>query len=247
MKEPSAREAAPHVSDGTSRSGGIKHLLLATHNTGKVREFAALLAPLSINVISASEMKIPEPEETGQTFAENALLKARAAHLATGLPALSDDSGLCVHALGGAPGIYSARWTGPEKNYEAAFARIEQELAEAGAKPPFTAHFACVLALVLPNEDSTSESAMSCESTPHVICSRQITEANTNSTEHIFEGQVHGTLTFPPRGPQGFGYDPIFIPDGYAHSFGELGADIKKTISHRARACEKLLRFLSGY
>lgn len=190
-------------------------LLIASHNKGKVREIGELLAPLGIRVISAAELNLPEPEETGATFAENAELKALAAAKASGLPALSDDSGLCVEALGGAPGIYSARWTGADKNYASAFARIQRELAERGntdAHP--AACFICDLCLAWPE----------------------------GKTVH-FEGRVDGTLTFPPRGEHGFGYDPIFMPEGHAHTFGEIPAAQKHSMSHRARAFSQLVAF----
>ncbi len=193
----------------------IRELLIASHNAGKVREIGELLAPLGISVTSAGEHNIDEPEETGATFVENAELKARHCMQASGMAALSDDSGLVVPAIGGAPGVYSARWAGEKKDFSIAFARIEKELREAGATLTSPAYFACVLSLCLPDG--------------------QI---------HSFEGRVDGALTFPPRGGKGFGYDPIFIPNGYDVTFAELPANIKNSISHRADAFSKFLSYL---
>ncbi|MBN8530572.1 MAG: RdgB/HAM1 family non-canonical purine NTP pyrophosphatase [Alphaproteobacteria bacterium] len=192
-------------------------LILATHNQGKLREFSSLLSPLGYVLKSASELGLPEPEETGQTFEENALLKARHAASAGGFPALADDSGLEVPALSGAPGIYSARWAGPQKDFHQAMKRVWDELEEKHIPTEKRfARFVCVLALILPNGD-----------------------------EQVFSGEVEGTLTWPPRGDQGFGYDPIFVPTNAQRSFGEMTAEEKHTISHRARATGKLLTFLS--
>lgn len=184
----------------------LSTLLIASHNEGKVAEIREMLSPLSIKVISAKEANVPEPEETGTTFAENARLKAEHAAAASGLPALADDSGLAVAALSGAPGIYSARWAGPEKDFTIAFDRIRSELGNKNT----AAYFVCALALALPQRET-----------------------------QVFEGRIDGRLTFPPRGNRGFGYDPIFIPDGYAITFGEMPPEEKNRISHRARAFEK--------
>jgi XTP/dITP diphosphohydrolase len=185
-------------------------LLVASHNQGKVREIADLLSPFGILVCGAAELALAEPEETGQTFAENALLKARTAAEASGLVALADDSGLCVTALDGAPGIHSARWAGPDRDFALAMARVERELAKA---KDTSAKFVCVLALVAPSGESET-----------------------------FEGEVHGRLVFPPRGKNGFGYDPIFVADGMNQTFGEIDPAQKHAISHRARAFEKFAR-----
>jgi XTP/dITP diphosphohydrolase len=179
-------------------------LVVASHNPGKVREIDELVAPYGLCTIGAAELNLPEPEETGSTFAENALLKAKAAASASRLPALSDDSGLCVAALNGAPGIHSARWAGPRRDFFEAMKRVEREL---GGNPDKRAFFVCVLALALP--DGAAET---------------------------FEGRVYGTLTFPPRGERGFGYDPIFIPEGQRFTFGEMDPAKKHAMSHRARA-----------
>lgn len=191
-------------------------LVLASHNPGKVREIADLLAPLGLTVLSAAALGLPEPDETEPTFVGNALLKARAAARGAGLPALADDSGLEVLALGGAPGIYSARWAGPDKDFGRAMARVEAELAASG-DPDRRARFVCVLALATPEGE-----------------------------EHVFEGEVVGTLTFPPRGAKGFGYDPIFVPDGETRTFGEFEPAEKHAISHRAMAFAKFLEALGG-
>jgi len=189
-------------------------LVVASHNPGKVREIRDLLAPFGLETKGAAELALPEPEETGTTFAANAELKARAAAAASGLPALADDSGLAVAALGGAPGIYSARWAGEKKDFKAAMARVERELDAMHALDR-SAKFVCALALAAPQGN--------CE---------------------IFEGEVHGTLTFPPRGARGFGYDPIFVADGMTETFGEIEPAQKHAISHRARAFAKLIEAL---
>jgi XTP/dITP diphosphohydrolase len=186
-------------------------LVLATHNPGKVREIAELLAPFGIRVLSAGALGLPEPEETGTTFAENAALKARAAADASGKLALADDSGLAVTALNGAPGIYSARWAGPSKDFSLAMARVEQELNAKHAQDR-SAKFVCALALAAPKGET-----------------------------EIFEGEVHGHLEFPPRGDKGFGYDPIFVADGLRETFGEIEPATKHGMSHRARAFAKLV------
>ena len=189
--------------------GRGERLVIASHNPGKVREIDALLAPYGIETVGASVLGLPEPEETGTTFEANAELKARAAAERSGLPALADDSGLVVPALGGAPGIYSARWAGPTKDFRIAMERVWRELGEKDR----SAHFVAVLAVAWPDGE--------------IAC---------------FRGEVHGHLTWPPRGERGFGYDPIFIPDGYDETFGELVPDLKHRISHRARAFERLVR-----
>jgi len=186
-----------------------ERLVIASHNPGKVTEIADLLRPYGVRVVSAGELALDEPEETGTTFAENAALKARAAAAASGLPALADDSGLVVPALGGDPGIYSARWAGPEKDFGAAMAKVEAAL---DGKDDRRAHFACALAIAWP--DGQAE---------------------------IFEGEVHGVLVWPPRGERGFGYDPIFLPDGRDLTFGEMDPDEKHRISHRARAFRRFV------
>lgn len=185
-------------------------LIIASHNPGKLREIAELLTPYRIAVQSAAALGLPEPEETGDSFEANAELKARAAALTARRPALADDSGIVVSGLDGAPGIHSARWAGPSKDFAAAMATIEQALArrvEAGAAIDRRAHFVSVLSLAWP--DGHIES---------------------------FRGEVHGALVWPPRGTRGFGYDPMFMPDGYAETFGEMDPDKKHAISHRARA-----------
>lgn len=189
-------------------------LVVASHNQGKVREIKDLLAPFGIVTKGAAELGLPEPEETETTFAGNAALKARAAAKASGLPALADDSGLAVTALGGAPGIYSARWAGETKDFSFAMQRVERELKEKGAQD-FSAKFVCALALAEPGKEP-----------------------------EIFEGEVHGRLLFPPRGTRGFGYDPIFVADGMSETFGEIEPTQKHAMSHRARAFAKLVAAL---
>jgi len=187
-------------------------LVVASHNPGKVREIRALIAPFGIRTLGAAELGLAEPEETESSFAGNARLKAEAASHVAGLPALSDDSGLCVAALDGAPGIYSARWAGPAKDFRLAMKRVEDELAAKGT-PDTRAHFVCALALAAPGAET-----------------------------EIFEGRVFGALTFPPRGGKGFGYDPIFVPEGYRLTFGEMEPEAKHAMSHRARAFEKFVK-----
>lgn len=184
-------------------------LVIATHNRGKLAEIAALLRPLGVGVASAGALDLPEAEETGTSFAANAELKALAAARASGLPALADDSGLVVPALDGAPGIYSARWAGPERDFSRAMALVEERLR---GKSDRRASFAAALALAWP--DGHVES---------------------------FLGEVRGTLVFPPRGTRGFGYDPIFLPEGGTETFGEMDPEKKHALSHRADAFRKLV------
>lgn len=191
-------------------------LLLASHNKGKLREIEDLLLPLGIEITSAGALNLPEPEETGTTFEANSALKAHAAAQASGLTALADDSGLCVVALDDAPGIYSARWAGESKDFAAAMQQVNSELRARGVEPEGAkAYFVCVLTL-----------------------------ADKSGQVHHVRGEVHGTLTFPPRGERGFGYDPIFMPEGMQETFGEMMPDAKHAISHRARAFEALKQFL---
>lgn len=184
-------------------------LVIASHNPGKVREIADLLAPLGAEVVAAADLGLPEPEETGATFAANAEIKARAAAAASGLPALADDSGLVVPALGGRPGTKSARWAGPKRDFRLAMRRVEDGLA---GKPDRRAHFVCAMALGWPDGH--------CET---------------------FEGCAFGRLIWPPRGWRGFGYDPVFVPDGCERTFGEMEPDEKHALSHRADALGKLV------
>ena len=193
-----------------SRRFADRRLVIASHNAGKAREIAELLAPYGIEVISAAALSLPEPEETGDSFVANAELKARAAAAIARLPCLADDSGLVVPALDGAPGIYSARWAGQARDFAFAMARVEREL-QAHRAADRHAHFIAVLSLCWPDGH--------CES---------------------FEGRVDGTLVWPPRGDRGFGYDPMFLPDGYAETFGEMDPAAKHAISHRADAFRKL-------
>jgi len=184
-------------------------LVIASHNKGKVREIAEMVSDLGIQVTSAGELGLPEPEETGDTFIANAILKANSGAEASGQPCLADDSGLCVAGLGDAPGIYSARWAGPDRDFAVAIARVQKEL---GDTPDRRAHFVCALALAWPDG--------------HVEC---------------FEGRVDGTLSPESRGTNGFGYDPIFVPDGHQRTFGEMLHEEKNPLTHRADAFEKLV------
>ncbi|MET0241001.1 MAG: RdgB/HAM1 family non-canonical purine NTP pyrophosphatase [Sphingobium sp.] len=186
-------------------------LVIASHNAGKVREIAELLGPLGIDPVSAGALDLPEPEETGTTFIANAELKALQAADLSGLPALADDSGLCVEALGGDPGIFSARWAGAGKDFGMAMQRIWQEVSAKGPDAGHDAHFICALCVAWP--DGHTES---------------------------FEGRVDGTLVWPPRGGQGFGYDPFFVPLGFDETFGEMEPQAKHAMSHRAKAFEQL-------
>jgi len=187
-------------------------LVIASHNAGKVREIGALLAPFGIETVSAGALGLPEPPETGTTFIANAELKARAAADLSGLPALADDSGLCVEALGGDPGIFSARWAGEGKDFGLAMQLVHDAMVAAGPQAGHDAHFICALALAWP--DGHVES---------------------------FEGRVDGVIVWPPRGNRGFGYDPIFQPIGHEESFGEMEPEAKHAMSHRAHAFRQLV------
>ena len=187
-------------------------LVIASHNAGKVREIRALLGPYGVEPVSAADLDLPEPEETGTTFFANAELKARAAADLSGLPALADDSGLCVEALGGDPGIFSARWAGDDKDFAEAMRRVDAAVQATGPDAGRDAHFICVLALAWPDG--------------HV---------------EWFEGRADGTLAPAPRGTNGFGYDPLFLPAGGDRTYGELSPDEKHADNHRARAFAKLV------
>lgn len=188
-------------------------VVIATHNQGKLREMRELLAPYGVALVSAGELSLPEPEEDGHMFAENAAIKAVAAANASGLPALADDSGICIDALDGAPGLFSANWAGPGKDFAPALARVQAELAKRGATTPEQrkAHFVSALVIAWPD-----------------------------GHQELFEGRVFGTVVDAPRGASGFGYDPIFQPDGYDTTFAEMTAEAKDVISHRHLAFEQL-------
>ena len=188
-----------------------KTLVVASHNPGKVREIGELIAPFGIEAVSAGTLGLAEPDETEPTFIGNALIKAHAAAKASNLPALSDDSGLCVDALGGEPGVFSARWAGPNKDFALAMLTVHERL-EAALTTNRKAHFVCALAIAWP--DGHAE---------------------------VFEGKVHGHLVWPPRGAKGFGYDPMFIPEGHDITFGEMDPAKKHAMSHRARAFAKFV------
>lgn len=189
-------------------------LLIATHNAGKLEEMRALLAPYGVSVVSAGEKGLPVPEETEDSFVGNARIKAHAAARATGLPALSDDSGLCIDALEGAPGVYTADWAeGPGgRDFMRAMTRAHESLLEVGAAEPWTAAFHCTLVLAWPD-----------------------------GTDEVFEGVAPGRLVWPIRGALGHGYDPMFVPDGEERTFAEMAAEEKNALSHRARALQALI------
>ena len=188
---------------------GAGHLVIASHNAGKVREIGDLVAPFGLDLVAARALGLAEPEENGATFRDNALIKAEAAAATAGLPALADDSGLVVPALEGAPGVFSARWAGPGKDFALAMRRVEEALA---GKSDRRASFVCALVLAWPD-----------------------------GHYEVFEGEVHGHLVWPPRGSNGFGYDPIFVADGDSRTFGEIEPEEKHRISHRADAFRQMV------
>ena len=194
-----------------SRKFGDKQLVIASHNQGKVSEFRELFKSFQVELLSVSELNHVEPDETGDTFKANAELKALAAATLAGIPALADDSGLCVEALNGQPGIYSARWAGPQKDFDFAMEKVRLGLIEEGTLNT-RAYFIAGLALAWPDG--------------HV---------------EYFEGRVDGDLVWPPRGLKGFGYDPMFKPDGHEITFGEMEPDAKHAMSHRAHAFKQLI------
>ena len=207
-------------SNGAAHRQIAGRLVIATRNPGKLKEMRELLVPFGIDAVSAAELGLDEPAESGATFKANARIKACAAAASSGLPAFADDSGLAVDALGGEPGIYSARWAGPEKDFRRAMQAVEERLRERGAQAPDQrkAQFVCALCLAWPDG--------------HV---------------EAFDAAVYGTLVWPPRGDKGFGYDPMFLPDGHTRTFGEMTNAEKhglppagKGLSHRARAFLKL-------
>lgn len=196
-------------------------LVLASHNAGKLREFQELFEPFGLEIVSAGELDLPEPDETGTTFAENARIKAHAAASASGMLALSDDSGLCVDALGGKPGVYTANWAGPNKDFIHGMKRVEDALQAANATTP--------------GQRRGSFNATLCLAHP-------------DGRDWLFEGKVEGTLVWPPRGDIGFGFDPVFMPDGYDITFGQMPSAMKHSwapgemgLSHRARAFAKFV------
>lgn len=199
------------------RIGG--KLVIATHNSGKLHEIKALLEPFGIECLGAAELDLPEPEEIGNSFVDNADLKAREAADLSGFPALADDSGVCIDALGGRPGIHTARWAEDgdgNRDWNRAMERAWRELEAAAPDASRDAHFACALSIAWPN-DGQAES---------------------------FEGRVDGTLVWPPRGDRGFGYDPMFVPAGFRQTFAEMEPEEKHRISHRAEAFRKLVAAL---
>lgn len=257
-------------------------LLIATHNQGKLREIQELLAPLDISCMCAADKMLPEPEENGTTFIQNAMIKSLAAAQATNMPCLADDSGLVVPNLDGDPGIYSARWAGPDKNFDYAMKSVRIALEAKGKPLDSDAYFVCVLSLALPGTHSSplggEQVKLSAhgaqaepwgvknseEATPHdssatsgEVASHQlppkggvkyhISTTTEFSTRFInVEGRVYGTLSFPPRGDAGFGYDPIFVPNGMQQTFAEISSETKRSISHRANAFRGLMEIVGG-
>ena len=194
-----------------------QRIVIATHNKGKLAEFADLLQPHGVTAVSAGELGLAEPEETETTFTGNARIKALAAMKASGLIALADDSGLCVDALGGDPGVYTANWAGPSRDWNLAMGVVQERLVKKGAGTPDQrrASFMCTLCVIWPD-----------------------------GAERIYEGRAPGHLVWPPRGQLGHGYDPMFVPDGETQTFAELDPALKNRISHRAKALEQLVRDL---
>ncbi len=188
----------------------FKKILLATHNLNKVTELKAMLSPYNIEVLSAADLDLPDVEETGTTFAENASLKAEILSKITSLPCLADDSGLCVDALNGRPGVYSARYA-PNRNFDIAMENLLKEISDSGSSNR-KAHFSCVLAFKVPQQ-----------------------------SVRIFEGRVNGEISFEKKGTSGFGFDPIFIPEGYNQTFAEMSAEQKASLSHRGLALQKFI------
>ena len=197
-----------------------KEIVIASHNEGKVKEIRSLLRPLGFKIYSAKKFKINEPIENGKTFSENSLIKSRNASLKSGIPAIADDSGLCILSLNNDPGIYSARWAGKSKNFDYAMQKIEKKMIKNKLfnKSSRRAFFCCALSIYFPNNDF-----------------------------RIFEGKKYGHIQFPASGINGFGYDPIFIPKGYKKTFGEMNFKYKERISHRSIAFKKMKRFLKQY
>jgi len=192
-------------------------IVVASHNQGKVKEIKNLLKPFKFEIYAASDFDIKEPKETGKTFIDNSIIKARTVAKKTNFIALSDDSGLCVNLLKGKPGIHSARWAGKYKDFDLAIKKIEKQLSKipSNSKERYRAHFCCALTLCYPTGKIIS-----------------------------FQGKIFGYLQFPPKGLNGFGYDPIFIPDGYKKTFGEMNFPFKEKISHRQVAFNKLKKYL---
>ena len=189
----------------------LKELVIASHNRGKIEEITKMLSPFGVKIFSAEELKLPDVEETGTTFAENAGLKAEQLSAFCGKPCLADDSGLCVDALGGRPGVYSARYA-PNRDFDLAMKKLISELEESG-NPDWSAHFSCMLALKIPGQEC-----------------------------RFFEGRVNGKIISERRGSLGFGFDPIFVPDGFEQTFAEMSGEEKSAISHRGRAFAKFIK-----
>ncbi len=197
----------------------IKEIVIASHNTGKVREIRSLLKPMGLKIYSAKKFTINEPIEDGKTFKENSLIKSKNAALKSGIPAIADDSGLCILSLDNKPGIYSARWAGRKKNFNLAINKIENEMRKNKLtnKAARKAFFCCALSIYFPNNNY-----------------------------RVFEGKKYGHIQFPASGKNGFGYDPIFVPNGYKKTFGEMNFTYKERISHRSIAFKKMKEYLKN-
>ncbi len=194
----------------------FKEIIIASHNEGKVKEIKSLLKPIGLNIYSSKKFKINEPIENGKTFRENSLIKSRNAALKSGIPAIADDSGLCIVSLNHEPGVFSARWAGKKKDFNLAIKKIEKKISQKDFfnKSKRKAYFVCALSICFPDKSFK-----------------------------IFEGRKHGHIQFPPKGINGFGYDPIFVPNGYKKTFGEMKFEYKERISHRAIAFKKMLKY----
>jgi len=195
----------------------LKDILIASHNEGKVKEISSLLTPMGYKVYSAKKFNINEPREDGNSFIANSLIKSKNAALKSGIPSIADDSGLCISSLGNQPGIYSARWAGRKKDFDLAMNKIELKMLKNNLihKYQKKAFFCCALSIYFPN-----------------------------GKYRAFEGKIYGCIQFPPKGKNGFGYDPIFVPNGYRKTFGEMKFRYKESISHRAIAFRKMSKFL---
>ena len=198
----------------------IKEIVIASHNDGKVKEIRSLLKPMGYKIYSAKKFNLNEPIENGKTFAENSIIKSRNAAMKSGIPAIADDSGLCILSLNNDPGIYSARWAGKKKNFNLAIKKIENKMNKYKLlnKSSRKAFFCCSLSIYFPNKNFK-----------------------------IFEGKKYGHVQFPASGINGFGYDPIFVPNGYKKTFGEMNFNYKERISHRAIAFKKMKKYLELY
>ncbi len=225
-----------------------KKLIIASGNSGKIKEISALFSPLEFECVSSHELNLPEPEETGKTFAENALIKAKSAANLSQCLSIADDSGFCVKALDNAPGLFSSRWAGAEKDFSNAMHKVWKAFLKADSQNK-KAFFVCALALALPDHTSLSSTRKrklginSDLSKPYTLEEILAQKRELVFQNHIvFQGEIHGQLTWPPKGNFGFGYDPMFIPDQYQQSFAEMSPELKESMSHRQQAFKALLK-----